>query len=255
MSGYGTAVESAPANFSEAAPVPVPTNSPVPVRPAASAPSVSTIVISLPTETIQAFATPAATSWAKRAMDVSVALLLLILLLPSLMLIALAVRVTSPGPILFRQSRTGLNGRVFAVWKFRTMRVLEDGDGIAHATRNDARVTPIGALLRSTSLDELPQLFNVLAGDMSLVGPRPHAVAHDRRYGLLIGDYARRFRAKPGMTGLAQIRGLRGEIHDLSCMEARVRADCEYIERWSLFFDLAILLQTIPLMVRDRNAY
>lgn len=250
MSTYGTAIESASASYSDAA------SAPVPATLSATAPAhASAIVISLPTETAQPVVTQAAMSRAKRMMDVSVALVLLVMLLPSLILIALAIWATSPGPIFFRQGRTGLNGQVFAVWKFRTMHVLEDDDGVAHATRNDARVTPIGALLRSTSLDELPQLLNVLAGDMSLVGPRPHAVAHDRRYGMLIGDYARRFGVKPGMTGLAQVRGLRGEIHELSCMEARVRADCEYIERWSLAFDLSILLQTIPLMVRDRNAY
>lgn len=234
MSRYGTAVKTVPQGYAE------PT---------------SAIILSLPTAAGAVGRVAASRSLAKRTFDAVAALVLLILLLPVIAAIALAVRVTSPGPIFFRQSRTGMNGRIFLVWKFRTMSVLENGDGIRHATRGDARVTPIGARLRSTSLDELPQLLNVLAGDMSLVGPRPHAVAHDRRYGLLIGEYTRRFRVKPGITGLAQVRGLRGEIHDLSCMVARVRADCEYIERWSLFLDLAILLQTIPRLVRDRNAY
>jgi putative colanic acid biosynthesis UDP-glucose lipid carrier transferase len=234
MNRSGSAVESGPVSYSEPA---------------------SGVVVPLTKELASLRPAPAACSRTKRALDIAASLLLCALLFPSLLLIALAVRSTSPGPIFFRQSRTGLNGRVFQVWKFRTMYVVEDGDGIAHATRNDARVTPLGALLRSTSIDELPQLLNVLVGDMSLVGPRPHAVAHDQRYGRLIGDYGKRFGVKPGMTGLAQIRGLRGEIHDLSCMVARVRADCEYIERWSLLFDVWIILQTIPRMIRDRNAY
>ncbi len=191
----------------------------------------------------------------KRALDIAVALLLVLLLLPVLLLVALLVATSSAGPVLFRQRRTGLNGRAFHVLKFRTMYVTEDGDGIRHATRRDARVTRIGAILRATSVDELPQLLNVLRGDMSLVGPRPHALAHDRHYGALVANYTVRFTVRPGMTGLAQVRGLRGEIHQLSCMERRILADCEYIARWSLAFDLAILLQTIPRMVRDSKAY
>ena len=233
MTKYGTAAEVSSAVFSEPPP------GVIPLLPGSD----------------QVAPARAAGSRAKRIMDVSVAVTLLLLLLPSLVLIALAIRLTSRGPVIFRQSRTGLNSEVFAICKFRTMHVLEDGEGISHATRNDARVTHVGMFLRSTSLDELPQLWNVLNGHMSLVGPRPHAVAHDRRYGVLVSDYSRRFAVKPGITGLAQVRGLRGEIHDLSCMAERVRADCEYIERWSLRGDLAILLQTIPRVFGDRNAY
>ena len=196
-----------------------------------------------------------ATARSKRLLDVHVAMTLIVLVLPAMILIALLVCLTSTGPVLFRQRRTGLNGQPFHVFKFRTMYVTEDGDAVRHATRRDARVTPIGALLRATSVDELPQLFNVLRGDMSLVGPRPHALAHDRHYGELLENYTLRFSVRPGITGLAQIRGLRGEIHHLSCMERRVRADCEYIERWSLAFDVVIILQTIPRMLRDPKAY
>lgn len=233
MTKYGTAAEVSSAVFSE------PPSSVIPLRPGSD----------------QVAPARAARSRAKRIMDVSVAVTLLLLLLPSLVLIALAIRLTSRGPVIFRQSRTGLNSQVFAICKFRTMHVLEDGEGILHATRNDARVTHVGMFLRKTSLDELPQLWNVLTGHMSLVGPRPHAVAHDRRYGVLVSDYSRRFAVKPGITGLAQVRGLRGEVHDLSCMAERVLADCEYIERWSLRGDVAILLQTVPRIFGDRNAY
>lgn len=196
-----------------------------------------------------------ATARSKRLLDIHVAVILIVLVLPAMALVALLVRTTSPGPVLFRQRRTGLNGQPFHVLKFRTMYVTEDGDAVRHATRRDTRVTPVGAILRATSVDELPQLFNVLRGDMSLVGPRPHALAHDRHYGELLADYTLRFAVRPGITGLAQVRGLRGEIHQLSCMERRVRADCEYIERWSLAFDLVIILQTIPRMLRDPKAY
>jgi len=191
----------------------------------------------------------------KRVVDIALALFALIAFLPLFAFVAVLIGATSPGPIIFRQHRTGLGGRLFELRKFRTMYVVEDGDTIRHATRGDSRVTPIGAILRATSIDELPQLINVLRGDMSLVGPRPHAVAHDRHYGMLINGYARRFAVKPGITGLAQIRGLRGEIHQLSCMERRVNADCEYIERWSLGRDLRIILLTVPRMLGDPHAY
>ena len=141
------------------------------------------------------------------------------------------------------------------IYKFRTMHVLEDGHNVRHASRDDPRVTRIGALFRQTSIDELPQLFNVLRGEMSLVGPRPHALAHDVLYSRLIPHYHRRFATKPGMTGLAQLRGFRGEIHSIACMRGRVDADCEYIERWSLRRDLGIMLRTVPLIVNDKRAY
>ena len=196
-----------------------------------------------------------AISRTKRSIDIVIALVALTFLLPLFAIVAVLIAATSPGPIIFRQHRTGLGGRPFELLKFRTMYVVENGDTIRHATRGDSRVTPIGAILRATSIDELPQLINVLRGDMSLVGPRPHAVAHDRHYGALINGYARRFAVRPGITGLAQVRGLRGEIHQLSCMERRVNADCEYIERWSLGWDLRIILLTIPRMLGDPHAY
>jgi putative colanic acid biosynthesis UDP-glucose lipid carrier transferase len=197
----------------------------------------------------------AAMSRTKRGLDFTIALLALLIALPTLMIVAILVRLSSDGPVFFKQQRTGLHGIPFQILKFRTMYVTEDGDVIRHAMRRDPRVTPVGAFLRATSIDELPQLINVLLGDMSLVGPRPHAVAHDRLYGSLLSDYARRFAVRPGITGLAQVRGLRGEIHSLTCMERRVRADCEYIERWSLAADLGILCRTVPLMVSDGRAY
>lgn len=197
----------------------------------------------------------AAMSRAKRGLDFSVALVALLIALPVLIAAAILVRLSSDGPILFRQQRSGLHGKPFQILKFRTMYVAEDGDVIRHATRKDARVTRAGAFLRASSIDELPQLINVLQGHMSLVGPRPHAIAHDRLYGSLLSDYQRRFAVRPGITGLAQVRGLRGEIHGLTCMERRVRADCEYIERWSLASDVGILCKTMPLMVRDSRAY
>jgi putative colanic acid biosynthesis UDP-glucose lipid carrier transferase len=191
----------------------------------------------------------------KRALDIVASLLALLLFLPIFAVAAFLVRATSPGPIIFRQHRTGLGGQPFELLKFRTMHVTEDGEQIRHAMRGDRRVTRIGAILRATSVDELPQLINVLRGDMSLVGPRPHALAHDRHYGALIHGYAKRFMVKPGMTGLAQIRGLRGEIHELYSMERRVRADREYIASWSLACDLRIILLTLPRMLGDSHAY
>jgi putative colanic acid biosynthesis UDP-glucose lipid carrier transferase len=179
----------------------------------------------------------------------------LILLLPLLALLALAIRIETRGPALFRQRRTGLNGRVFTIYKFRTMTVVEDGLHVRHAEKADARVTGLGRVLRKYSIDELPQLLNVLFGHMSLVGPRPHAVAHDRYYGGLLPAYARRFRARPGLTGLAQISGKRGEIRTLNCMAARVSDDNAYIEGWSLRRDAAILLQTLPRLLNDPSAY
>jgi putative colanic acid biosysnthesis UDP-glucose lipid carrier transferase len=194
-------------------------------------------------------------SMTKRGFDIVVAGIALFILLPGLVIVAVLVRFSSPGPIFFRQQRTGYNGEPFNVLKFRTMYLNDDKGFIQHATKRDKRVTPIGGFLRATSIDELPQLINVLLGDMSLVGPRPHALPHDRHYGELIATYSKRFAVRPGITGLAQVRGLRGEIHDLSYMERRVAADCEYIESWTLMSDLQILLRTVPRLVRDPNAY
>jgi exopolysaccharide biosynthesis polyprenyl glycosylphosphotransferase len=196
-----------------------------------------------------------ATSRAKRLLDILVASWALLLFLPLLVMVMVAIQVESPGPAIFRQRRTGFRGRVFTILKFRTMTVAEDSGEVRQATRNDTRVTAVGALLRKLSIDELPQLWNVLRGDMSIVGPRPHALAHDDYYGALIPAYTARFRAKPGLTGYAQVNGFRGEIADMRCMNDRVAADNSYIDEWSLALDVAILLKTIPLVFKDPNAY
>lgn len=191
----------------------------------------------------------------KRALDIFGALVALLIFLPLLLCIALLVRLESGGPVIFRQRRTGHMGRVFTIYKFRTMTVTEDNASVRQATRNDSRVTAVGGLLRKLSLDELPQFLNVLRGDMSLVGPRPHALAHDSQYGAVIPTYADRFRAKPGLTGLAQVNGLRGEIRDLRCMRDRIAADNLYIDSWSLGLDVAILAKTAVIIFRDPRAY
>jgi putative colanic acid biosynthesis UDP-glucose lipid carrier transferase len=191
----------------------------------------------------------------KRLLDVWVAGFALLLFLPLLLMVMLVIRLESPGEAIFRQRRTGYRGQVFTIYKFRTMTVTEDCGAVRQATKNDARVTEVGALLRKLSIDELPQLWNVLKGDMSIVGPRPHALAHDEYYGALIPTYAARFRAKPGLTGYAQVNGFRGEIRDTRGMSDRVAADNSYIEEWSLALDLAILAKTVPLIFRDPRAY
>jgi putative colanic acid biosynthesis UDP-glucose lipid carrier transferase len=200
-------------------------------------------------------ARPVATHPLKRAFDVLAAGIALVLFLPLLLLVVVLIKLESPGPAIFRQRRTGYRGRVFTIYKFRTMTVTEDSGQVRQATRNDARVTATGALLRKLSIDELPQLVNVLKGDMSIVGPRPHALAHDEYYGALIPTYAARFRARPGLTGYAQVNGFRGEIHDARGMSDRVAADNSYIDAWSPTLDLAILARTIPLIFRDPRAY
>lgn len=196
-----------------------------------------------------------ATSWAKRAIDIIGASLAILVFLPLLCCIALAIKLETGGPAIFKQRRTGHLGRIFTIYKFRTMTVAEDCANVRQATRNDSRVTAVGALLRKLSLDELPQFFNVLQGDMSIVGPRPHALAHDAQYSKQIDDYADRFRAKPGLTGLAQVNGLRGEIRDLRCMRDRIAADNLYIDSWSLGLDIAILAKTVLVVFRDPQAY
>ena len=192
----------------------------------------------------------------KRAGDLLLASGALLVLSPLLLLIALAVRATSPGPALFWQDRYGLDGRRFRIAKFRTMCVQEAGDqpGLAQASRRDPRVTPLGRVLRRWSLDELPQLWNVVIGDMSLVGPRPHAVEHNEHYRRLIPGYMQRHLFKPGITGLAQVQGLRGETATLEAMQRRVAADLDYQRDWTLAGDFKILLQTL-LQLRSNNAY
>ena len=178
------------------------------------------------------------------------------LISPLLLAIAIAVKVTSPGPVLFSQDRYGLDGRRFEIYKFRTMRVMEAGDqpGLRQASRHDPLVTPLGAVLRRWSLDELPQLFNVLKGDMSLVGPRPHAVEHNELYRRQIPGYMQRHSYKPGITGLAQIEGWRGETSTVDAMARRIDADLRYQRSWSLKLDIKILIKTI-LNLRSPNAY
>jgi putative colanic acid biosynthesis UDP-glucose lipid carrier transferase len=180
----------------------------------------------------------------KRALDVVVSAALILILSPVLLLIAGLIMVTTNGPALFQQRRGGLGGRAFLIRKFRTMTTAEDGDQVQQATRGDPRVTVIGRFLRRSSLDELPQLFNVLAGDMSMVGPRPHALAHDLRFGAICPRYSERFAARPGITGLAQVRGHRGQIDRDEDLCDRVDCDLEYIATWSLGLELAILLKT-----------
>lgn len=191
----------------------------------------------------------------KRAFDVVVAGVVLMLFFWAYAVIALAVVIETPGPVLFRQRRTGRDGKIFTIYKFRSMTVTEDGAAIAHATRDDKRVTRVGAFIRQTSLDELPQLLNVIRGDMSLVGPRPHALAHDLHYSALLPRYGERFAVRPGLTGLAQVQGHRGEIRELDCMARRVNADADYAARWSFIDDLMILLRTLPLLIARTNAY
>jgi undecaprenyl-phosphate galactose phosphotransferase/putative colanic acid biosynthesis UDP-glucose lipid carrier transferase len=190
----------------------------------------------------------------KRIFDLVVAIGILVMLSPLLMLTALLIKLDSRGPVIFRQRRNGFDGQSFSILKFRTMFVLEDGDGIDQATRSDPRVTRLGRTLRRHSIDELPQLVNVVKGEMSLVGPRPHAIAHDNKYSKLISSYAFRHHVKPGITGLAQVNGLRGETPRIADMEKRVEYDLKYINGWSLMLDLRIIFRTFGEVFR-RDVY
>lgn len=198
---------------------------------------------------------PVAKDPLKRAMDILVAGGALLFFAPLLALVAILIKLESPGPVLFRQSRGGLNGQAFTIFKFRSMRCQENGSKVVQAKRDDDRITTIGKVIRKTSIDELPQLLNVLRGDMSIVGPRPHALAHDEQYGAQITNYHLRFRARPGLTGLAQIKGLRGGTTAVEAMAARIDADNEYIERWTIGGDIKILLMTVPHLLMAENAY
>lgn len=192
---------------------------------------------------------------AKRALDLLIAAPMLLLLLPLLLVVAVLIRFDSAGPAMFRQTRLGLSGRPFWILKFRTMHVVEDDDAIVQATLNDARVTRLGALLRKTSIDELPQLLNVIMGDMSLVGPRPHAVAHDLHYAALIPEYTLRQTVKPGITGWAQINGYRGGTPTLDLMQSRVAFDIWYAEHASVALDLLVLARTPIELLRNGDVY
>jgi Undecaprenyl-phosphate glucose phosphotransferase len=191
----------------------------------------------------------------KRLTDVVISSLVLLLISPLMLVLATLVKLSSEGPVIFKQRRYGLDGHEITVYKFRSMLVTEDGDQVVQATKNDSRVTSIGRFLRRYSLDELPQLINVLQGHMSLVGPRPHAVAHNEEYRRLIKGYMVRHKVRPGITGLAQIMGCRGETSQLEEMEARVNFDLDYLRRWSLLLDVQILLMTVLKLLRDERAY
>jgi len=193
--------------------------------------------------------------WLKRVEDIVLGTLILLIIAIPMVVIGILVRVTSPGPVLFRQRRYGLNGEVIDVLKFRTMNVLEDGDVIKQATSNDPRITKFGAFLRRTNLDELPQFFNVLEGSMSIVGPRPHAVAHNELYRKQIRGYMLRHKVKPGITGWAQVNGWRGQTDTLDKMERRVEHDLDYIRNWSLLWDLQIIFLTVFGAGSRKNAY
>ena len=191
----------------------------------------------------------------KRFEDIVVSLIAIILLSPVYILIAITLKLTSPGPVLFKQSRYGLRGETISVLKFRSMTVMESDGKVKQATREDKRVTAFGAFLRRNSLDELPQFFNVLMGDMSVVGPRPHAVSHNEEYRKLIQFYMLRHHVKPGITGWAQVSGWRGETDTLDKMQKRVEFDLYYILQWSIWFDLKILMLTILTCLKNANTY
>jgi putative colanic acid biosynthesis UDP-glucose lipid carrier transferase len=191
----------------------------------------------------------------KRFSDIVMSSIILVLIAPLLLVVALGVKLSSPGPAIFRQKRNGLDGDEIVVYKFRSMRAQDNGPVVQQATKGDPRVTPFGAFIRRTSLDELPQFINVLQGRMSIVGPRPHAVAHNEMYRQLIKAYMVRHKVKPGITGWAQVHGLRGETETIDKMQARVEYDLEYLRNWSLGLDLQIMARTIKVLFFDRAAY
>ncbi|PAJ74743.1 undecaprenyl-phosphate glucose phosphotransferase [Pseudoalteromonas sp. NBT06-2] len=193
--------------------------------------------------------------WVKRSEDIILGLIILAVISPVLLIIAFCIKCTSNGPILFKQDRYGLAGQKIKVWKFRSMTVTENSDVVKQATKNDSRITPLGSFLRRTSLDELPQFFNVITGDMSIVGPRPHAVSHNEEYRKKVEFYMLRHKVKPGITGWAQINGWRGETDTLEKMENRVDHDLQYIKHWSLWFDLKIIVITVFKGFTGKNAY
>jgi putative colanic acid biosynthesis UDP-glucose lipid carrier transferase len=208
-------------------------------------------------DTLSVFESPfiGAREFIKRTEDLVVASIILILITPILVMIAIAIKLTSKGPVIFKQDRYGLDGRKIKVWKFRSMSVTENSNVVTQATKNDARITPLGSFLRRTSLDELPQFINVLKGDMSIVGPRPHAVAHNEEYRKKVEFYMLRHKTKPGITGWAQINGWRGETDTLNKMTKRIEFDLHYIKHWSLWLDIKIIFLTIFKGFRNENAY
>ncbi len=200
-------------------------------------------------------ASASSTSRTKRLIDIILAAIGIVAFLPLLLLVALLIRLESPGPIIYRQKRGGLMGAPFEIYKFRSMRVTDDGGIVKHATKNDPRLTSIGAFLRKSSFDELPQLFNILKGDMSIVGPRPHALRHDELYAAEIPAYRGRMSARPGLTGLAQVSGYRGDIPNIEAMADRVACDLEYIANWSIMLDLKLIALTLARFPFDPHAY
>ena len=212
-------------------------------------------VAELPVVNISDIRLPGSAELFKRLFDRVVALMAIVVLAPVLIVISIAIKLNSRGPILFRQLRYGMDGREIEVWKFRSMRVQEHGTEVRQATRNDNRVTTVGAFLRRNSLDELPQFINVLQGRMSIVGPRPHAVLHNEEYRSQISGYMLRHKIKPGITGWAQVNGWRGETDTLDKMEERVRFDLEYIQNWSVWLDVKIILMTVVQVFSGKNAY
>ncbi|MBN8282128.1 undecaprenyl-phosphate glucose phosphotransferase [Zoogloea sp.] len=191
----------------------------------------------------------------KRASDIVISAILLVLLLPVMLVLAIGVKLSSPGPVIFKQRRYGLDGQEILVYKFRSMTTTDNGNVVKQATKNDARITPFGAFIRKTSLDELPQFINVLQGRMSIVGPRPHAVAHNETYRKIVKGYMIRHKVKPGITGWAQVSGYRGETDTVDKMEKRIEYDLEYLRNWSLGFDLWIIFKTVAVVFKDKNAY
>ena len=194
-------------------------------------------------------------NFAKSCTDKLIATSALIILLPLLLLVSIAIKLDSKGPIIFKQKRNGLNNQVFNIWKFRTMSVMENGTDVAQAKKGDSRITRTGNFLRKSSIDELPQLVNVLFGDMSIVGPRPHPVALNDQFRPLIEDYDKRCAMKPGLTGWAQINGYRGPTDTVEQMQTRIEYDMEYIETWTLWGDLKIMLATPYHGLFNKNAF
>lgn len=191
----------------------------------------------------------------KRLEDIVLSSLALLMLSLPMLVIALMIKLTSKGPVVFKQDRYGMNGRKIKVWKFRTMQVMENSTQVKQACKNDPRITKVGAFLRRTSLDELPQFINSLKGDMSVIGPRPHAVSHNEEYRKLVNFYMLRHKVKPGITGWAQVNGWRGETDTVDKMKKRIEFDLEYIRNWSLWLDFKIIIFTILRSFTDKNAY
>ena len=191
----------------------------------------------------------------KRTLDLALACVGLVLLAPLFAAAAVAIKLESPGPVIYRQARRGFNGETFMIWKFRSMRVMESGHAMVQARRGDARITRVGRILRATSIDELPQLVNVLLGQMSIVGPRPHAISHDDQLSKVLATYAHRQRIKPGITGWAQVNGYRGETDTFDAVEGRTLHDLHYIDNWSLMLDVWIIILTVFSLRTHRNAH